>query len=92
MRKAPVNTINSAMNPLIPGSPSEHSPAMAKKKLVTPIRPNRPFSTLMSRICVLSYMAPTSANMRAVIMPCENICSTAPPMPMVSSVAIPIST
>ena len=84
--------MNSAMKPLRPGSPKDANPAMTKKKLVTRIRVNSPFKTLMSRMCARSYTVPTKRNIRAVMIPWENICSTAPPTPMGSSVAMPMST
>ena len=54
-------------------SPSDACPAMAKKKLVTLIRLERPFKTLISRIWDRSYITPTSNNLSAVMMPWENI-------------------
>ena len=42
------------MNPLNPGRPKDARPAMAKKKLLTPIRLAKPLRTLMSRVWVRS--------------------------------------
>ena len=51
-----------------------------------------PSSAGMSRVCVRSYTTPTIAKNSAVIIPCENICNTAPLNPSGCSVAIPITT
>ena len=56
------------------------------------IRLARPSSTMLSRVCVRSYTTPTTAKKRAVIMPWENICRTAPVTPKGCNVAIPIRT
>ena len=46
--------MNSAMNPLRPGRPSDARPAMAKKKVLTGIRLAKPFRTVMSLVWVRS--------------------------------------
>src|SRR5512140_149158 len=80
---------NSAMKPENPGMPIETRRPMMKPTAGHGMTFANPPSSGMFRVWARSYTMPTTAKNRAVITPCENICTPEPVRPSRESVEKP---